>query len=80
MKAAVVGVVTSNMDPMTVQLLIVRRVMPKKPPSFSRKYPVTPLQESDEHHGLCPICGHWVDELDLHCQPRAKTTPLAVRH
>jgi hypothetical protein len=23
------------------------------------------LHESDEHHYLCPICGHWVDELDL---------------
>ena len=29
------------------------------------KYPVTPLQQSDEHHCQCPICGHWVDELDL---------------
>jgi hypothetical protein len=35
----------------------------KKPPPV--KYPVTPLQESDEHHCQCPICGHWVDELDL---------------
>ncbi len=34
-----------------------------KPPP--RKYPVTPLQESDEHHCLCPICGQLVDELDL---------------
>jgi hypothetical protein len=35
----------------------------KKPPP--RKYPVTPQQESAEHHCRCPICGHLVDELDL---------------
>jgi hypothetical protein len=35
----------------------------KKPPPL--KYPVTPLQDSDEHHCQCPICAHWVDELDL---------------
>ena len=29
------------------------------------RYPVTPLQASDEHHCRCPICGHQVDELDL---------------
>lgn len=26
---------------------------------------VEPQQVSHEHHTRCPICGHWVDELDL---------------
>jgi hypothetical protein len=34
----------------------------KQPP---RKYPIMPHQVSDEHHCQCPICGHWVDEVDL---------------
>lgn len=32
-----------------------------KPPRF----PVEPLQQSDEHHTRCPVCSHLVDELDL---------------
>jgi hypothetical protein len=44
------------------------RLKPKIRPDLGAaplKYLVTPLQESDEHHCQCPICGHWVDELDL---------------
>jgi hypothetical protein len=36
--------------------------MARQPPP--RKYPVTPLEESEERHCLCAICGCWVDELN----------------
>jgi hypothetical protein len=40
---------------------------PKRPGTITKgkKYPVAPHQESGEHHSLCPVCGVWVDELDL---------------
>jgi len=30
-----------------------------------RPFAVTPLQPSDAHHSVCPICGALVDKLDL---------------
>jgi hypothetical protein len=39
--------------------------MPRdKTPPLPRFEPI-PLQPAGEHHSLRPICGHWVDELDL---------------
>lgn len=29
------------------------------------RFAVVPQQADSEHHSQCPICGHWVDELDL---------------
>jgi hypothetical protein len=41
---------------------------------------VTPHQETGEQHSLCPICGTWVDELDLeevlrHVDPDHRAPP-----
>jgi hypothetical protein len=53
-----------------------RRVTVRKP----FKYPVTPHQESWEHHSFCEICGTLVDELDLeevlkHVEPEHEAPP-----